>query len=103
MSTVKRFEDLDSWKEARVFVKSIYLFLESNHRIDRDTQSQLRRAALSIMNNIAEGFGRNGNKEFIRFLNIASASAAEVKSIMYVIQDLNYIQEDTVQKIPRTA
>ena len=89
--TIEKFEDLDCWKEARVLVKMIYEMLRNTEKIDRDTASQIRRAALSVMNNIAEGFGRFGDKEFVRFLNISSGSAAEVKSIAYVLEDLNYL------------
>jgi len=65
---------------------------------DNDTKSQLRRATLSIMNNIAEGFGRISNKEFIRFLGFSEASAAEVKSILYVLEDMEYVEKEKIKE-----
>jgi four helix bundle protein len=86
MAKVERFEDLKCWQDARVLVKEIYLLSERGRLAkDFDTRRQLRRAALSVMNNIAEGFGRFSNKEFIRFLDMSNNSAAEVKSILYVL------------------
>ena len=72
MSKVTRFEDLRCWMAARVLVKSVYSFSEEG-KLARDfgTKDQLKRAALSVMNNIAEGFGRYSTKEFIRYLEIS--------------------------------
>ncbi len=66
---------------------------------DYDTKSQLKRAALSTMNNIAERFGKYSSKEFIRYLDTASNSAAEVKSILYVLLDLNYLDGHKIQEL----
>jgi four helix bundle protein len=87
MAKVERFEDLRCWQEARILVKEIYLLTERGKLAkDFDTRSQLRRAALSMMNNIAEGFGKYSNNEFIRYLDIANNSASEVKvSFMYLL------------------
>ena len=60
---------------------------------DFETRGQLKRAALSSMSNIAEGFGKFSNKEFIRYLDIAQSSALEVKSILYVLSDMNYLTQ----------
>ena len=69
MAKVERFEDLVCWQEARKLVKEIYLISEEGKLSrDFDTKSQLKRAALSSMNNIAEGFGKFSNREFIHFL-----------------------------------
>jgi four helix bundle protein len=97
VAKIEKFEDINCWKEARVLVKLIYLECE-NGKIARDfdTKSQLKRATLSIMKIIAEGFARKSNIEFIRFLDIANASAAEVKSIFYVLLDINYLDEKLV-------
>jgi len=83
------------WKAARELNKEI--FLSSQGGVlgkDWDTRSQLRRAALSTMNNIAEGFGRFSNKEKIRFLEICVASANEVKSMLYLFEDINYYEKN---------
>ena len=70
---------------------------------DYDMKSQIRRAAISSMNNIAEGFGRFSTREFARFLEISSASACEVKSIAYAAIDLGYWSEDSAKKIQDKA
>lgn len=64
---------------------------------DFDTRSQIRRASVSVMNNIAEGFGRMSDKEFIRFLEIAASSASEVKSMLYLLEDLQYLPTEKIK------
>jgi four helix bundle protein len=104
MSKVERFEDLRCWQEARSLVKEIYLIAECGKLArDFDTRSQLRRAALSAMNNIAEGFGKYSSKEFIRYLDTASNSASEVKSILYVLLDLHYLEVDKIIALQNKA
>lgn len=100
MSKVERFEDLQCWKEARVLANMIYS-LCSNGKFSKDFgfQDQIKRASISVMNNIAEGFSRYSRKEFIRYLNISQSSASEVKSMLYVIEDLNYEAKDKLQNI----
>jgi len=98
MSDFKKFEDLKCWQASRELVKTAFLLSEKGKlKTDRDTKSQFRRTALSSMNNIAEGFGRFSDKEFIRFLDIAQSSAREVKSMLYVFEDLSYLQPDDIQ------
>ncbi len=100
MAKVERFEDLKCWQEARVLVKEIYLLSEEGKLSkDYDTKSQIKRAALSVMNNIAEGFGKFSTKEFIHYLDIAHNSVSEVKSILYVMIDLNYINEERAKRL----
>ncbi len=100
MSDFKKFEDLKCWQASRELVKTAFLLSEKGKlKTDRDTKSQFRRAALSSMNNIAEGFGRFSDKEFIRFLDIAQSSAREVKSMLYVFEDLSYLQADDIQSL----
>ncbi len=95
MSKVTRFEDLESWQLSRVLVKDIYLFMnELEMKKEYELKSQLKRAALSIMNNIAEGFGRYHRKDFVKFLDYSSGSASEVKSMMYLMEDLELIKEN---------
>jgi len=96
MPTIKRFEDTDAWRSARLLVQELYrVTARGPFARDYDLRSQLRRAAVSIMSNIAEGFERRGNKEFRRFLFIAKGSAGEVRSLLYVAADSGYI--DTAQ------
>jgi len=94
MSTIQCFEDLEIWKLSRGLVKNIYLDFKNIK--DFNFHNQIASAGLSIMNNIAEGFGRESDKEFDYFLNIAKGSAMEVKSMYYVACDLIYLGEETV-------
>jgi four helix bundle protein len=104
VAKIEKFEDLKCWQAARELVKMVYVACEEGKFIkDFDTKSQMRRAALSTMNNIAEGFGRGSDKEFIRFLEIAQSSAMEVKSITYVLIDLNYLPEEKIMEISKKA
>lgn len=91
MSKVEYFEDLKIWQEARVLVKRIYTDFTGNR--DYGFRDQIQRAGISIMNNIAEGFERNSDIEFARFLNIAKGSAGEVRSMFYSAEDLHYVNE----------
>ena len=95
MATFTRFEEIDAWKIARHLTNSIYKLTNAkSFSYDYALKDQIRRAAISIMSNIAEGYGRRTNQEFIRFLNIANASAFEVKSQLYIAFDQHYINED---------
>lgn len=99
MSKVTRFEDLESWKLSRVLVKDIYLFMnELEMKMEYELRSQLKRAALSIMNNIAEGYGRYHRKDFVKFLDYSSGSSSEVKSMMYLMEDLELIKENQAEE-----
>ena len=93
---ISKFEDLPIWQESREIVNKIYILLESNIKLKRDfsLSDQLKRSAYSIMLNIAEGFERSSNKEFANFLNIAKGSAGEVRCILYVLLDNNYIDKN---------
>ena len=96
---IKRFEDLECWQDARELVKLIY---EMTKRLEfsRDfvLVDQIRRASISSMSNIAEGFYRNSNKEFIRFLDISRSSAGETINHLYVALDQGYIDKDLFEK-----
>lgn len=95
MAKIERFEDLESWKAARQLCVLIYQ-LDGPIKKDWVLQDQLRRAGISIMNNIAEGFGRYSNKETIRFLDFARASANEVKSMLYLLEDIAYVPKEAL-------
>ncbi|HEU5292664.1 MAG TPA: four helix bundle protein [Cyclobacteriaceae bacterium] len=104
MAKVERFEDLICWQEARSLVNIVYNASNVGPMAkDFDMRSQIRRAAISSMNNIAEGFGRFSKKEFIRFLEISSTSASEVKSVSYAALDLNYWDQETVKQVQNKA
>jgi four helix bundle protein len=89
---VKNFEDLEIWKEARRLTQGIYqLTREARFSKDFGLRDQIRRAAISIMSNIAEGFERGGNQEFVQFLYIAKGSCGVVRSQLYVALDQDYV------------
>lgn len=95
MAKIERFEDLETWKLARELSSVIYSFtLEPPFSSDFDLKYQIRKSSGSIMDNIAEGFERGGNKEFIQFLGISKGSAGEVRSQLYRCLDRQYISEE---------
>lgn len=100
MATINRFEDLDIWKEARRLANAIHkLTLETNLKSDFKLKEQIKAASGSIMDNIAEGFERDGNLEFRQFLSIAKGSAGEVRSQLYRILDYGYIENSEFEKL----
>ncbi|HPB83657.1 MAG TPA: four helix bundle protein [Spirochaetota bacterium] len=100
MSEIKTFEDLECWQYGRELTKLVYTCTASVV-VARDYgfADQMRRAAISIMNNIAEGFERDTNTDFVRFLFIAKASAGEVRSMAYAGLDLKYFGEQQFNDI----
>lgn len=100
MSAFQRFEDIEAWQKARELTKAIYA-MSNDGQFARDfgLRDQIRRASVSIMSNIAEGFGRGGNKEFMQFLSTAKGSASEVQAQLYVAIDAGYINQDQFQKL----
>jgi four helix bundle protein len=94
-----RFEDLDCWKEARQLTRQVHEAIEQNSAWKRDARSQMQSAAGSVMANIAEGFVRRSNKEFVQFLFIAMSSAAEVQSHLYIAVDQGYMSKDAFESI----
>ena len=97
---IDRFQDIEAWKEARKLVNAIY-DVSDREPLSKDfsLRNQIRGASVSIMSNIAEGFDRNSDKEFIQFLVIARASASEVKSQLYVALDRGYIERGDFKAI----
>jgi four helix bundle protein len=91
---VKQFEDLEVWQEARRLTQTIYRLTKAEKFFkDFALRDQVQRAAVSVMSNIAEGFERGGNQEFIQFLYVAKASCGEVRSQLYVAFDQDYISK----------
>jgi four helix bundle protein len=89
MGTVKNFEDLEIWKMLRELVNLIYSDLKNCR--DFSFKDQMTRAGIYVMNNISEGFCRRTYSEFRNFLNISKGSAAEVKSMLYIAEDLDIL------------
>jgi four helix bundle protein len=95
MPTIKRFEDLHAWQSARELVRMVYEDTgQKEFSRDFGLKDQIRRAAVSVMSNIAEGFGSGSDAEFVRFLGIARRSDSEVQSQSYVALDLKYISQE---------
>jgi four helix bundle protein len=99
MATITRFENLDIWKEARKLSREIYLITLNNSDFKNDFRfrDQIRASSGSIMDNIAEGFERNGNLEFRQFLSVAKGSAGETRSQLYRALDFNYITQEVFE------
>ncbi|MEY4594676.1 MAG: hypothetical protein RIQ47_1086 [Bacteroidota bacterium] len=100
MATIKRFEELESWKLARKLVVTFYKeSTKGSLSSDYKLRDQMRGACISIMSNLAEGFERNGNREFIQFCYIAKASAGEFRSQLYIATDLGYFNKQTSDEL----
>ncbi len=100
MAQVTRFEDLKCWQLARKLTHRVYLMSEEGKLArDYDTKSQFKSAGLSVMNNIAEGFGRYSDKDFLRFLDYSAASCTEVKSMSYLLLDMKYFDIDVIKSL----
>jgi four helix bundle protein len=97
---IDRFEDLIAWQKARELTKEVY---QTSRRgafaKDFGLAGQIQRASVSIMSNIAEGFERAGRAEFHQFLSVAKASCAEVRSLLYVALDVDYIEKNEFRKL----
>lgn len=92
MTKIEKFEDIIAWQKSRIFVNDIYSICRFLR--DYSFKDQIQRAVISIMNNIAEGYERKGNKEFTKFLYISKGSCAEVRSMLYLAIDLKYINKE---------
>jgi four helix bundle protein len=95
MARIERFEEITAWQKARQLTRTIYLATR-NGKFARDfpLRDQIRRAAVSVMANIAEGFERDGDREFVQFLSTAKGSCGEVRSHLYVAEDEGYFSPD---------
>ena len=104
MATIKRFEEIVAWQEARKLACMIYsLTSTGGFAKDFGLRDQIRRAAVSVGSNIAEGFERNGNKEFEKFLWIAKGSTGEVVSQLYTAVDVGYVTVGEVADVMEQA
>jgi len=105
VSKIVRFEDIEAWKKARVLVNKIYSVTEINIHFEKDLalKDQIRRAAISVLSNIAEGFARQTDKEFKNFLYISSGSNSELQSQLYVALDLQYINKSEFEELFRVS
>ncbi len=98
MAKIARFEYLEAWQLARQLTAKVYeATLTGKFAKDYGLRAQIQRAAVSIVSNIAEGFDRKSNKQFLQFLDVASGSASEVKAQLYVALDLKYLTNEQFQ------
>lgn len=98
MAGVKQFEDLLMWQRARQLSNLTYRLTAAAAFKDASLRNQMRRAAVSVMSNIAEGFGRGSNEEFLHFLFIAKGSLAEWQSQLYLALDLGFVSKAQFQE-----
>jgi four helix bundle protein len=98
--SIQRFEDIEAWKEARALVRMVYEATnQAPFKNDRGLRDQIQRAVISVMSNIAEGFVRRTNREFIVFLGYSLRSTAEVQSQLYAALDLHYISDNQFKSL----
>ena len=104
MPSIKRFEDLECWQEARKLVQLIYK-LTKNKKFDKDVRlvAQIANSAVSSMANIAEGFHRKSNRDFMKFLDYSRASIAETLSHSYVALDQDYISQEELEHVKQQS
>lgn len=98
---IQKFEDISAWQKGQDFAYEIYL--KFNDLRDFGFRDKIRRAAVSISNNIAEGFDRRTDADFARFIHIAIGSCSEVKSMLYLAARLNYIEKEKSQLLLEQA
>ena len=104
MAAFKTFEEINAWQNARVLVREVYAMTGGgDFSNDYGLKDQIQRAAVSVCSNIAEGFERRGNKEFINFLWIAKGSVAEVCSQLHNAKDLGYITDERFNSLYDSA
>src|SRR5690606_11924795 len=100
MGNFNTFEEIIAWQKARLFNKQIYDITNKDiFKKDFELVKQIRRASISISSNIAEGFERNTDKEFIYFLYVAKASSAEIRSQLYLAFDLEYLSKNEFEEL----
>jgi four helix bundle protein len=100
MPSIQRFEEIEAWNKGRELTRRIYqITSKANFSRDFTLKDQIKRAAISITSNIAEGFERGGNREFIQFLATAKGSASELKSQLYAALDAGYIDKNEFEEL----
>ena len=100
MATFQKFEDIEAWQRARELTREIYTASNENpFSKDFGLRDQVRKTSVSIMSNIAEGFERDGTKEFIQFLSVAKGSSGELRSQLYVALDQGYLEEERFDRL----
>lgn len=100
MAKIEKFEDLEIWQLAREICKEVWDIIQNTSlQKDYKLREQINGASGSVMDNIAEGFERDGNREFINFLSIAKASCGETRSQLYRCLDRSHIDEETFKRI----
>ena len=104
MAKISRFEEIESWKRARKLTNEIYK-ITSSGTFSRDfaLRDQIRRAAISILSNIAEGFERGGDNEFLQFLSVAKGSCGEARAQLYIALDQAYISTTEFETLSKSA
>ena len=100
MSGFRSFEEIEAWQRTRQLAREVYAATRGE-AFSRDfaLRDQIRRAAISAVSNIAEGFERSGNKEFVQFLSMAKGSVGEVKAQLYLASDERYVSEDQLAQL----
>ena len=102
--TIKRFEEVESWQKARILTTAVYTMCsEGKASKDFGFRDQIQRASVSVMSNIAEGFERNNNKEFVRFLLYSKGSCGEIRNLLIIANDLKYIQDQQFNELSELA
>jgi len=101
---IKKFEELESWKKARQLTNKVYeATAAGSFTRDFGLKDQIRRASISILSNIAEGFERGGDKEFLQFLAVAKGSCGEVRAQLYIAVDQGYLSQDLFERLFNSA
>ena len=102
--TIKRFEEVEAWQKARILTTAVYTMCsEGKASKDFGFRDQIQRASVSVMSNIAEGFERNNNKEFVRFLLYSKGSCGEIRNLLIIANDLKYIQDQQFNELSELA
>jgi four helix bundle protein len=104
MGKIQKFEDILAWQKARELTKEVYAHSKTGaFAKDFGLKDQIQRASVSIMGNVAEGYDRGGDKEFIQFLSVSKGSCGEVKSHLYVALDQQYINSTQFDQLYNSA